>query len=265
MNSNIQIFKKQELGQVRVAGDKNNPLFCLRDVCDILGHTNSRKAKEVIENEFEGGVTQSYIGVVTGKKSDGTDAIQQVPMTFITEPQLYFLLMRSDLPKAKPFRQWVVNDVLPQIRKTGSYSNIKTPSNMIEALELALAQAKEIESLNNKIEQDKPKVAFADSVASSDDTISIGQLAKLLKQNGIETGRKRLFDYFRKNGYLIKGKSKDYNTPSQKAMEQGLFKIKEAVINMGDKAILSLSPRVTSKGQQYFIEHFTANKGCMIG
>lgn len=265
MNNNIQVFQKQELGQVRVAGDKNNPLFCLKDVCDILGHTNSRKAKEVIENEFEGGVTQSYIGVVTGKKADGTDAIQQVPMTFITEPQLYFLLMRSDLPKAKPFRQWVVNEVLPQIRKTGSYSNIKTPSNMIEALELALAQAKEIETLNNKIESDKPKVAFADSVASSDDTISIGQLAKLLKQNGIETGRKRLFDYFRKNGYLIKGKSKDYNTPSQKAMEQGLFKIKEAVINMGDKAILSLSPRVTSKGQQYFIEHFTANKGALIG
>lgn len=252
MNSNIQIFKKQELGQVRVAGDKNNPLFCLRDVCDVLGHTNHKMVKASIINEFGEGVNQTYPLETAG----GT---QQA--TFITEPQLYFVLMRSDKPKAKPFRQWVVNDVLPQIRKTGSYSNIKTPSNMIEALELALAQAKEIETLNNKIEQDKPKVAFADSVASSDDTISIGQLAKLLKQNGIETGRKRLFDYFRKNGYLIKGKSKDYNTPSQKAMEQGLFKIKEAVINMGDKATLSLSPRVTAKGQQYFIEHFTAQKG----
>lgn len=258
MNNNIQIFKKQELGQVRVAGDKDSPLFCLKDVCDILGHTNSRRAKEVIENEFEDGVTQSYIGVVTGKKADGTDAIQQVPMTFITEPQLYYLLMRSDLPKAKPFRQWVVNEVLPQIRKTGSYS---LPKTYKEALAELMAQVEENEKLQQQIEQDKPKVAFADSVASSDDTISIGQLAKLLKQNGIETGRKRLFDYFRKNGYLIKGKSKDYNTPSQKAMEQGLFKIKEAVINMGDKAILSLSPRVTSKGQQYFIEHFTANKG----
>lgn len=258
MNNNIQIFKKQELGQVRVAGDKDSPLFCLKDVCDILGHTNSRRAKEVIENEFEDGVTQSYIGVVTGKKADGTDAVQQVLATFITEPQLYFLLMRSELPKAKPFRQWVVNEVLPQIRKTGSYS---LPKTYKEALAELMAQVEENEKLQQQIEQDKPKVAFADSVASSDDTISIGQLAKLLKQNGIETGRKRLFDYFRKNGYLIKGKSKDYNTPSQKAMEQGLFKIKEAVINMGDKAILSLSPRVTSKGQQYFIEHFTANKG----
>lgn len=256
MNSNIQIFKKQELGQVRVAGDKNNPLFCLKDVCDILGIQNGSDIKSAILKEFE----LPRLNLVSFDTGFGVK-----DFTMVTEPQLYFVLMRSDKPKAKPFRQWVVNDVLPQIRKTGSYSNIKTPSNMIEALELALAQAKEIETLNNKIEQDKPKVAFADSVASSDDTISIGQLAKLLKQNGIETGRKRLFDYFRKNGYLIKGKSKDYNTPSQKAMEQGLFKIKEAVINMGDKAILSLSPRVTSKGQQYFIKHFTANKECMIG
>lgn len=247
--SNIQIFKKQELGQVRVAGDKDSPLFCLKDVCDVLGHTNHKMVKASIINEFGEGVNQTYPLETAG----GT---QQA--TFITEPQLYFVLMRSDKPKAKPFRQWVVNEVLPQIRKTGSYS---LPKTYKEALAELMAQVEENEKLQQQIEQDKPKVAFADSVASSDDTISIGQLAKLLKQNGIETGRKRLFDYFRKNGYLIKGKSKDYNTPSQKAMEQGLFKIKEAVINMGDKAILSLSPRVTAKGQQYFIEHFTANKG----
>lgn len=247
--SNIQIFKKQELGQVRVAGDKDSPLFCLKDVCDVLGHTNHKMVKASIINEFGEGVNQTYPLETAG----GT---QQA--TFITEPQLYFVLMRSDKPKAKPFRQWVVNEVLPQIRKTGSYS---LPKTYKEALAELMAQVEENEKLQQQIEQDKPKVAFADSVASSDDTISIGQLAKLLKQNGIETGRKRLFDYFRKNGYLIKGKSKNYNTPSQKAMEQGLFKIKEAVINMGDKAILSLSPRVTAKGQQYFIEHFTANKG----
>lgn len=254
MNSNIQIFKKQELGQVRVAGNKNNPLFCLRDVCDVLGIENNRNVKASIINEFGDGVHQTYT------ISDTIGRQQQT--TFITEPQLYFVLMRSDKPKAKPFRQWVVNDVLPQIRKTGSYS---LPKTYKEALAELMAQVEENEMLQAKIDEDRPKVAFADSVASSDDTISIGQLAKLLKQNGIETGRKRLFDYFRKNGYLIKGKSKDYNTPSQKAMEQGLFKIKEAVINMGDKAILSLSPRVTSKGQQYFMEHFTANKGALIG
>lgn len=152
-------------------------------------------------------------------------------------------------------------DKLEELEKQVKAQTPQLPQTYLEALESLVESEKRNQALQNKIEQDRPKVAFADSVASSDDTISIGQLAKLLKQNGIETGRKRLFDYFRKNGYLIKGKSKDYNTPSQKAMEQGLFKIKEAVINMGDKAILSLSPRVTSKGQQYFIEHFTLNKG----
>lgn len=152
-------------------------------------------------------------------------------------------------------------DKLEELEKQVKAQTPQLPQTYLEALESLVESEKRNQALQAKIDEDKPKVAFADSVASSDDTISIGQLAKLLKQNGIETGRKRLFDYFRKNGYLIKGKSKDYNTPSQKAMEQGLFKIKEAVINMGDKAILSLSPRVTSKGQQYFIEHFTLNKG----
>lgn len=156
-------------------------------------------------------------------------------------------------------------DKLEELEKQVRNQTPQLPQTYLEALESLVESEKRNQALQAKIDEDKPKVAFADSVASSDDTISIGQLAKLLKQNGIETGRKRLFDYFRKNGYLIKGKSKDYNTPSQKAMGQGLFKIKETVINMGDKAILSLSPRVTSKGQQYFIKHFTANKGVLIG
>lgn len=246
--SNIQVFQKQELGQVRVAGDKDSPLFCLKDVCDVLGIDNNRNVKVSIINEFGDGVHQMYT------ISDTLGRTQET--TFITEPQLYFVLMRSDKPKAKPFRQWVVNDVLPQIRKTGSYSNIKTPSNMIEALELALAQAKEIETLNNKIEQDKPKVVFANAISGSEDSISVGQFAKILKQNGVETGRQRLFNYFRNNGYLIKGRTKDFNMPTQKAMEQGLFEIQEKSVSLKDRTILSLSPRVTAKGQAYFINLF---------
>ena len=253
--NNLQVFNKSELGQVRVIGDKDNPLFCLRDVCDILEHTNSREAKKVIEKEFEGRVTQSYLWVVTGKKADGTDALRETLTDFITEPQLYYLLMRSEMPKARPFRQWVVGEVLPSIRKTGSYSH-QAPKNMVEALELALEQARQIAELNNKIEANKPKVAFADSVASSHDTISVGQMAKLIQQNGVDIGRKRFFDYLRKNGYLIKGKSKDVNMPSQKSMEQGLFQIKETVIDTGSKAIISLTPRVTTKGQEYFLRLF---------
>ncbi len=251
--SNIQIFQKQELGQVRVAGDKDNPLFCLRDVCNILGITQTKDVKASIIKEF------GYDGDLIYPISDSLGRTQQA--TFITEPHLYFVLMRSDKPRAKPFRQWVVNDVLPQIRKTGSYNGFKAPANMVEALELALEQAKEIEALSNKIEQDRPKVTFANAVSGSDSSISIGQFAKILKQNGIETGRQRLFNYFREKGYLIKGRTKDFNMPTQKAMEQGLFEVQEKAVALKDKTILSLSPRVTTKGQKFFIELFADKQG----
>ena len=248
--NNLQVFNKKDLGQVRVIGDKDNPLFCLKDVCEILEHTTPAKIKDSIIKEFGDDLNQIHPIV------DNLGRTQKA--TFITEPQLYFVLIRSDKPKARPFRQWVVNEVLPQVRKTGSYSH-QAPKNMVEALELALEQARQIAELNNKIEENKPKVAFADSVASSNDTISVGQMAKLIQQNGVDIGRKRLFDYLRKNGYLIKGKSKDVNMPSQKSMEQGLFQIKETVIDTGSKAIISLTPRVTTKGQEYFLRLFGCN------
>lgn len=241
--SNIQTFKNAELGNVRVAGTQEQPLFCLKDVCDILEHTNSRKAKEVIENEFDEGVTQSYIGVVTGKRADGTDAIQQVATNFITEPQLYYLLMRSDLPKAKPFRQWVVNEVLPQIRKTGSYDS-RTPKNMVEALELALEQAKQIQALNSKIEEDKPKVEFFDAVADSKDAISIGEVAKTLNM-GI--GRNRLFEILRNKGILQAD-----NLPYQKYIDAGYFRVIEQKYTRPDgETCISLKTLVYQKGLNF--------------
>ena len=248
--NNLQVFNKSELGQVRVIGDKDNPLFCLRDVCDILGIMNNSDVKASIKKEF--GSSQDLFYPITDNLG------RQQNATFITEPQLYFVLMRSDKPKARSFRQWVVSIVLPEIRKNGAY-NHQAPKNMVEALELALNQARQIAELNNKIEADRPKVAFADSVSSSDGTISVGQMAKLIQQNGRDMGRKRLFDYLRKNGYLIKGKSKDVNMPSQKAMEQGLFQIKETVIDTGNKAIINLTPRITTKGQEYFLGLFRYN------
>lgn len=156
-------------------------------------------------------------------------------------------------------------DKLEELEKQVKAQTPQLPQTYLEALESLVESEKRNQALQAKIDEDKPKVAFADSVASSDDTISIGQLAKILKQNGIETGRQRLFNYFRDNGYLIRGRTKDFNMPTQKAMEQGLFEIQEKSVSLKDRTILSLSPRVTAKGQQYFIEHFTANKGCMIG
>lgn len=139
------------------------------------------------------------------------------------------------------------------------------PQTYLEALESLVESEKRNQALQAKIEQDKPKVAFANAISGSDDSVSVGQFAKILKQNGIETGRQRLFNYFRDNGYLIRGRTKDFNMPTQKAMEQGLFEIQEKSVSLKDRTILSLSPRVTAKGQQYFIEHFIVNKGCMIG
>lgn len=251
MNSNIQIFKKQELGQVRVAGDKDSPLFCLKDVCDVLGITQTKDVKASIIREFskEGDLTEAPVTYSYPIETAG--GTQQA--TFITEPQLYFVLMRSDKPKAKPFRQWVVNEVLPQIRKTGSYS---LPKTYKEALAELMTQVENNEMLQAKIDEDKPKVAFANAISGSDDSISVGQFAKILKQNGVETGRQRLFNYFRDNGYLIRGRTKDFNMPTQKAMEQGLFEIQEKSVSLKDRTILSLSPRVTAKGQAYFINLF---------
>lgn len=156
-------------------------------------------------------------------------------------------------------------DKLEELEKQVRNQTPQLPQTYLEALESLVESEKRNQALQERIEQDKPKVAFADSVASSDDTISIGQFAKILKQNGIETGRQRLFNYSREKGYLIKGRTKDFNMPTQKAMEQGLFEVQEKAVALKDKTILSLSPRVTTKGQQYFIEHFTANKECMIG
>lgn len=243
--NDIQIFKKQELGQVRVAGDKDNPLFCLRDVCEILEHTTPAKVKDSIIKEFGDDLNQIH------PISDNLGRTQQA--TFITEPQLYFVLMRSDKPKAKPFRQWVVNEVLPSIRKTGAYNaEQKAPTNMIEALELALAQAKEIEALNNKIELDKPKVAFAEAVTNSNNCITITELSRYLQTNGINIGRNKLYEYLRDNGYLIKG-GRDKNLPTQQYMEQGLSKVVESVVNHNTYQLVTNQTLVTGKGQQYFL------------
>ena len=150
-------------------------------------------------------------------------------------------------------------DKLEELERKLKAQTPELPQTYLEALESLVESEKRNQSLQQQIEANKPKVAFADSVASSSDTISVGQMAKLIQQNGVDIGRKRLFDYLRKNGYLIKGKSKDINMPSQKAMEQGLFQIKETVIDTGSKAIINLTPRITTKGQEYFLRLFKCN------
>lgn len=176
-------------------------------------------------------------------------------MAIINESGLYSLVLSSRKPEAKAFKRWITHEVLPAIRRTGSYSNQPTGGKL---LAMAVLEAQKLlEAKDEEIARMKPKEIFADSVASSHTSILIGELAKILKANGYETGQKRLFETFRQDGFLIKRNGSDYNMPTQKAMELGLFEIKETVINNPDGSIrVSKTTKVTGKGQIYFVNHY---------
>ena len=180
----------------------------------------------------------------------------------INESGLYALIFGSKLESAKRFKHWVTSEVLPSIRKHGVYAVDELLANPEMAIK-AFTALKEEREKNKVLEADnqrmKPKEIFADAVSTSHTSILIGDLAKLLKQNGIETGQKRLFDWLRENGYLIKRKGSDWNMPTQKSMDLGLIEIKESTVNNPDGSVrINKTPKVTGKGQQYFINKFLA-------
>ena len=185
-------------------------------------------------------------------------------MTYVNESGLYALIFGSKLPSAKAFKKWVTSEVLPSIRKTGQYG-AQVPQTFAEALMLAAKQQmlieeqqKNIETKDKKIEEDKPKVVFSDAVVGSQSSCLIGELAKILTQNGYKIGQNRLFDKLRESGYL--GKSGEYyNIPNQKYIEQGLFELKKSTHSENGVMKSSVTPKVTGKGQQYFINKFLAN------
>lgn len=183
---------------------------------------------------------------------------------FLTESGVYKLIFKSKKKEAEKFQDWVTDEVLPQIRKHGAYMTENTLEKALTSPDFLIQLAtnlKEEQTKRRLLEEEKklnaPKILFADAVSTSHTSILVGELAKLLKQNGIDTGQKRLFSWLRENGYLIKRKGTDYNMPTQKAMDQGLFEIKETSINHSDGHIsISKTPKVTGKGQQYFINKF---------
>lgn len=177
---------------------------------------------------------------------------------YFTEEQLYDFMLEAHTDKCKKFKKWITREVLPKIRKTGGYlGNTKELSEEeIMAKAFMIAQ-KTIENQKKQLEKQKPKVIFADAVASSKGTILIRELAKILKQNGIDIGEKRLYKWLRDNGYLIKQKGADYNTPTQRAMDLKLFEVKEtSVTHSNGSVIISKTTKVTGKGQIYFINKF---------
>lgn len=182
----------------------------------------------------------------------------------INESGLYSLILGSKLPTAKKFKHWVTSDVLPAIRKHGVYATdelLNDPDLAIAAFTALKEEREKNKVLSAKIEEDKPKVLFADSVTASQTSILVGELAKLIKQNGIEIGQQRMFAWMRNNGFLIKRKGSDYNMPTQYSMELGLFEIKETSITHADGHVsVNKTPKVTGKGQQFFINKFLGKK-----
>ena len=185
-------------------------------------------------------------------------------MSFIPEGDVYRLIVHSKLPTAERFERWVFDEVLPTIRKTGGY--VADEETFIETYlpyadeatrTLFRSTLTTIRNLNAKIEADKPKVLFADSIAASKTSILIGELAKILKQNGVDMGQNRLFQWMRDNGYLIKRRGTDYNMPTQRAMEMRLFEIKETAITHSDGHVtVNNTPKVSGRGQAYFVNQF---------
>lgn len=248
----VTIFSNSQFGDVRTIDEQGKVYFCGKDVAVALGYSNSRKA--IADHCIRKGVL---------KRNTLTNGGNQ-EMLFIDEGNLYRLITHSKLPEAGKFESWVFDDVLPTIRKTGGYiSNEDTFINTYlpnadEQTKLMIRSNLEtIRSLNSKIEQDKPKVLFANAVETSQTSILVGDLAKLIQQNGVPMGQKRLFNWMREEGFLIKG-GNSKNMPTQKAMDKGLFEVKERTISNPDGSVMiTKTPKVTGKGQIYFIKKLT--------
>ena len=241
----LQIFKNNQFGNVRIVMKGQDPWFVAKDICNCLEINNSRQALIRLDDDEKSSVILN----------DGTPGNPE--KSIVNEYGLYSLVLSSRKPEAKEFKRWITHDVIPQIRKTGQYV-ADIPKTLPDALR---AYANEVEEHNKAkalIEEQKPKVLFADSVAASRTSILVGDLAKLLHQNGVkDMGQKRLFNWLRENSYLIKRKGSDYNSPTQKAMEMGLFQIKETVVSHADgHTSVNKTTKVTGKGQQYFINKF---------
>ena len=240
----LQIFNNAMFGNVRVLLQGDEPWFVAKDIADTLGYQNG--SRDVNRHTDEEDRTKTML----------FDGNQNKETILINESGLYSLVLSSKLPNAKQFRRWVTSEVLPSLRKYGTYS-MDIPRTLPDALK---AYADEIEQHNKTkalVEAQRPKVIFADAVSTSDTDILIGDLAKLLNQNGHNIGQNRLFERLRKEGYLISRKGNSYNTPTQKAMELGLFRIKETAITHADgRTTINKTPKVTGKGQLYFINRY---------
>lgn len=257
--NDLQVFNNAMFGNVRILIRNNEPWFVAKDVCDCLEINNSRQALSRLDADEKSSVILN----------DGTPGNPE--KSVVNEYGLYSLVMSSRKPEAKEFRRWITHEVLPSIRMHGAYMTSDVLKQAIQSPDFLIQLASQLKTEQDArrhaeltIVQQAPKVLFADAVATSHTSILIGDLAKLLKQNGVDTGQKRLFEQLRTDGYLIKsGNSK--NMPTQRSMEMGLFEVKEStLVNSDGSTRITRTTKVTGKGQVYFVNKYAGRGGIVL-
>jgi len=255
--NDIQVFNNEQFGAIRTAGTAQEPIFCAADICRALGYNNGRDA--ISRHCDEGDVVKHDTPTKSGVQN----------MTFVTESGLYSLIFGSKLESAKQFKKWVTSDVLPSIRKHGMYATEATVESMLNDPENAIlmlqayqkerkermAAQQQVEKLEAQAIEDKPKIIYADAVKGSTSSCLIGELAKMIAQNGYPIGEKRLFQWLRDHHYLC-AYGERFNQPYQQYIEQGLFTMKQNVFSVDGEMRTRNTTKVTGKGQIYFINKF---------
>lgn len=231
------LYESREIRSLLIDGD---PWFVAKDVCDVLDVGNPSQALTRLDDD-----EKNTIILNEGNRGNPSTVV-------VSEPGLYTLILGSRKPEAKQFKRWITHEVIPSIRRTGTYG---IPTNLPDALRLAAEIEEQRVLLEQKIELDKPKTIFADAVSASPDSILVGQLATFLKQNGVNIGQQRLFQWLRDEGYLCKNGERK-NLPTQKSMEMNLFEVKEFTVNGNSGSRIRQTPKVTGRGQIYFLNKF---------
>ena len=253
-NGELKIFNYKN-NEVRTTIKDGEIFWVLKDVCDVLGIQNYRNVAAKLGDDEKDVHQMDTLG---GRQK----------FIIVNEAGLYKTIFRSDKPEAKKFMHWITHEVLPSIRKHGAYITsakmeelMNDPDTWVKMIRTLQQERREKELLKNQVEKDKPKVIFCDAVSASDCDILVGELAKILRGNGIDIGQNRLFERLRNEGFLVRRKGSDKNVPTQRSMNLGLFKITETAITHSDGHVtIAKTAKITGKGQVYFVKYFLAHK-----
>ena len=255
----VKTFKNNSLGEIDITLINDKPYFEGNKVAKLLGYSNTYAA--ISRHCKDPGIILREVGVPNGKRKDGSEVIQKVSKIFIDEGNVYRLIIKSKKPEAVAFERWVMDEVLPSIRKSGQY--IYSEQYIQNLMSICTRQQENIEKLIDDKEKSKPYIDIAKTVLATDNSISIGAFAKLLNSLGLDIGRNRLFDWFRANGYIMR--QGDEQQPIQTYIDRGLFTTKQYVINTKEGCKVRITTYITPKGQHYFMSKIKGENSLCIG